>query len=332
MGTEIGHGRRVLVTGGAGFIGSHLVDHLLAEGYRVSVVDDLSTGKRENLDGQAALYPIDIQESRLAKVFDAERPEIVFHLAAQTSVVHSVSDPLEDACINILGSIHLLQQSRRASVRRVIYVSTGGALYGEPEYLPCDESHPVRPLAPYGASKFAVETYLPLLARNSFAYVVLRLANVYGPRQDPFGEAGVVAIFSRKMLDGAGVSVFGDGNQERDFVYVEDVVDSLIVAMGAGDGGSYNIATGTGTSINDLFHMLAGLTNYPLPPQYEAARPGEVTRIYLDGGKARRELSWSARTPLRDGLAATVKYFEKAPQTHHRPNSDTPPLRRPRRR
>ncbi|MFN3975277.1 MAG: NAD-dependent epimerase/dehydratase family protein [Dehalococcoidia bacterium] len=304
---------RVLVTGGAGFIGSHLVERLLQEGLQVVVVDNLSTGHREFVHPDALFYPLDILSPKLAEVFQTHHPQVVFHLAAQASVVRSLEDPLEDAHINILGSLNLLQMCRRFGVERFVYTSTGGALYGEPQQLPCPETHPIIPISPYGASKYAVEVYLPLFrALTGFTYTVLRYSNVYGPRQDPYGEAGVVAIFTRRMLDGDQVVIYGDGTQERDFVYVGDVVEANILALRQTHSKVYNIGTGVGTSVNTLFQRLARLTGYQRPPHYAPPRTGEVYKIWLDVRKAKEGLGWTARTDLDRGLELTVQAFRTA--------------------
>jgi UDP-glucose 4-epimerase len=300
----------VLVTGGAGFIGSHLVGRLLQEGFQVVVVDNLSTGKREHVPAGIPFYPLDIASPQVEEVFRVHRPRVLFHLAAQASVARSLADPVGDARTNILGSLNLLALSCRYGVERVVYTSTGGALYGEPEVLPCPETHPIRPLSPYGASKYAVEVYLPLFrALAGFTYTVLRPGNVYGPRQDPFGEAGVVAIFTRRMLDGEEVVIYGDGEQERDFVYVEDVVEAHLLALGQKESGVYNIGTGQGASVNALVGRLARLTGYRRPPRHAPPRPGEVRRIWLDVSRAREGLGWVAKVPLEEGLERTVAAF-----------------------
>ncbi|MFH1140820.1 MAG: NAD-dependent epimerase/dehydratase family protein [Chloroflexota bacterium] len=305
--------KKALVTGGAGFIGSHLVDRLVQDGSRVAVVDNLATGRRENVHPSALFHCVDLRAPDLAEVFGKERPQVVFHLAAQTSVVRSVEEPAEDARNNILGSINLLEQCRRFGVERFIYSSTGGALYGEPEKLPCAETHPVRPLSPYGASKYAVEIYVHYFGRLAgFRYTILRYGNVYGPRQDPHGEAGVIAMFAKRMLEGREVVIFGDGNQERDFVYVSDVVEANVKTLEQEENESYNIGTGTGTSVNTVFERLAQIVNYDKPPRYEPPRPGEVYKIYLDVRKARRSLGWVAEVDLEAGVRLTVKHLRGA--------------------
>ncbi|MBI4338191.1 MAG: GDP-mannose 4,6-dehydratase [Chloroflexi bacterium] len=303
-------GRKVLVTGGAGFIGSHVVDRLVELGHDVVVVDNLSTGKRRNLNPGARFYQMDLRDLRLIDVFRQERPQVVDHHAAQVSVPASVRDPSNDAQVNVLGAINLLEACRGVGIERFIYASTGGALYGEPRYLPCDEAHPVRPLSPYGASKFAVEAYLwAYAALCGFQPVVLRYSNVYGPRQEPHGEAGVIAIFTVALLEGRQPVIYGGGEQERDFVYVGDVANANLLALEHGTGEAYNIATNTATSVNQVVAHLKDFTSSDLGPRYEAARPGEVFRIRLDVTKAGRELGWQPRVSLDEGLKRTVAAF-----------------------
>lgn len=297
----------ILVTGGAGFIGSHLVDRLIADGHSVAVVDVLATGKRANVNPQAALYEIDIRSPALAAAFEAARPEAVFHVAAHASVSESVRDPMHDAEVNVLGTLNVLQQCAAYGVGRVVFSSTGGALYGEPERLPADEEHPVRPLSPYGASKAAAEAYVQTFCGLSgIRHTILRYGNVYGPRQDPFGEAGVVAIFASAMMRGQRPTIFGDGSHERDYVYVDDVVQANVLALAQAEDGVYNIGTGRGTTVSQVFDALAGATDYDGTPEYAPERPGDVRRIYLDVGRAERELGWRAAVPLGEGIRRTV--------------------------
>ena len=301
---------RILVTGGAGFIGSHVVDAYLAAGHDVAVVDTLTTGREANVPAGARLYRLDIGAPELAEIFERERPEVVNHHAAQASVSVSVNDPAADARTNILGTLNVLEQARRMGARRFIFASTGGALYGEPETIPVREDHPIRPLSPYGVSKYAGEIYVELYARlHGLSYYILRYANVYGPRQDPYGEAGVVAIFTAAMLARRSPTIFGDGGQTRDFVYVEDVANANLLATAYAGVGVAQIATGTETTINDLHRMVASLTDYPEPPRYGPARPGDVYRIALDPGAAGRTLGWSPRLDLEEGLRRTVQWF-----------------------
>lgn len=301
---------KILVTGGAGFIGSHVVDAYLEQGHDVVIVDDLSTGKRENANPKAKFYALDIRDEQLEEVFVAEKPDVVNHHAARANVRESMLKPILYADVNVLGSIRLLELSRKYRVKKFINISTGGAVYGEPEYLPADEQHPVNPLDPYGASKAAFEHYLPLYRTNyGLSFTSLRYANVYGPRQDPFGEAGVVAIFTGKMLCGEQAIINGSGEQERDFVYVGDVAWANVLALDKGDGGFYNIGTGVGTSINQIFFRLKTATRYTLPDVHGPAKAGEVFKIYLNADKARRELGWEPTVNLEEGLRRTVEFF-----------------------
>ena len=300
----------ILVTGGAGFIGSHVVDALLVGGHDVAIADNLSTGRRDNLNPRARFYEVDIRSPELARVFATERPEIVDHHAAQMDVRRSVADPLYDAGINILGSLNLLELARQHGVRKIIYISSGGAVYGEPQYLPCDEKHPIDPLCPYGASKHIVEHYLYMYRQNyGLDYTVLRYGNVYGPRQDPHGEAGVVAIFAGQMLSGQQPLINGSGEQERDFVYVSDCVQANLLALTKGSGEIYNIGYGAGTSINEIFAQMKEVTAHGGEPVHGPPKLGETFKIYLDVSKARRELGWEPRVALREGMGQTVAYF-----------------------
>lgn len=303
---------RILVTGGAGFIGSHVVDAHLADGHDVAVVDDLSTGRRKQIDPRVRFYQADIRDRRLDEIFAEEQPDVVSHQAARANVRESMEKPLLYADVNVLGSLNLLECCRRHGVRKVIYASTGGATYGEPQSLPVSEDHPINPLDPYGASKHHVEHYLYLYRANfGIGYTILRYPNVYGPRQDPHGEAGVVAIFTGQMLNGGRPRINGSGEQERDFVYVSDVAAANVLALEKGDGRTYNIGSGVGTSVNCIFQLLARLTRHDRPADHGPARQGEVFKIYLDATRAREDLGWTPRVTLEEGLARTVEYFEK---------------------
>jgi UDP-glucose 4-epimerase len=301
---------RILVTGGAGFIGSHVVDALIEAGHDVAIVDNLTTGRHQNLNPRARFYRVDIRSSALADVFERERPEIVDHHAAQVDVRRSVVDPRLDAEVNILGSLNVLELARQHGVRKMIYISSGGAAYGEPKHLPCDEEHPADPLCPYGATKHAVEHYMFMYRQNyGLDYTVLRYSNVYGPRQDPLGEAGVVAIFAGQMLANRQVIINGSGDQVRDFVYVSDCVQANLLALEKGSGEIYNVGCGVGTSINEIFRTLREITGYDREPLHGPPKLAETLKIYLEIGKAKRQLGWEPAVPLSAGLARTVASF-----------------------
>jgi UDP-glucose 4-epimerase len=294
----------VVVTGGAGFIGSNLVDALVERGEDVVVLDNLSSGRRSNLDGSpAALRELDITDAgRLNEAIGETRPSKVFHLAAQIDVRRSVADPAFDATVNVTGTINVLAAARNANVDKVVFASTGGALYGNADTVPTPEDAKIAPLAPYGQSKHAAEGYLRLFHETfGLPTVSMRLANVFGPRQDPAGEAGVIAIFCGLKLDGGRPKVYGDGTQTRDFVYVGDVVEAMIAAASSDVTGAYNVGTGTETSVLDLIEALE-LGDYEEAP----ARTGEAQRSAVDPSKAAAELGWRARTSLEEGLAKTL--------------------------
>ena len=303
---------RALVTGGAGFIGSNLVDALLARGDEVTVVDDLTTGRRENLDGALAggaeLLEQDIRDAgALAGVFERARPDVVFHLAAQIDVRRSVSETAFDARVNVEGTVNMLEAARGAGVRRFVNTSTGGAIYGEGRILPAPEDHPVAPEAPYGQSKFAAEGYCDLYARlHGLSTISLRYGNVFGPRQDPLGEAGVIAIFCGSLLAGKRPTIFGDGRQTRDYVYVGDVVEANLVAAESEVAGPVNIGRGEPVSVLDLVAALGRLARRDLDPELAPRRPGELQDIHLDTSRARAELNWKARVELEEGLERTL--------------------------
>jgi UDP-glucose 4-epimerase len=301
---------KVLVTGGAGFIGSHLVDRLVLEGHEVVIVDNLVTGKRRNINKAARFYKMDIQSWRLERVLRNERPNIVMHLAAQMDVRKSVEDPTFDAQVNILGTLNVLQQAVKHGVRKVIFSSSGGAIYGEQETYPAPETHVMKPLSPYGLSKLCGEQYLSYFQRVSGLQAVsLRYANVYGPRQDPYGEAGVVAIFIQKMLNNEQAVINGNGRQTRDFVFVDDVVEANLAMMGQETQGTYNVGTGVETSINDLFRILIQHTGSMCKEIHGPAKKGEQARSVIDNTKLRHELSWEPKADLTEGLKKTVEYF-----------------------
>lgn len=302
---------KILVTGGAGFIGSHVVDLYIAQGHQVVVVDDLSTGRMKNVNPKANFYKVNICDPDLDQIFFQERPDIVNHHAAQMDVRYSVANPIFDAQVNILGSLHLIELSRQYQVERFIYVSSGGAVYGEPEVLPCNENHPINPICPYGVSKHTVEHYLLLYEKTyGLPFTIFRYPNVYGPRQNPNGEAGVIAIFTSKLLTGQTPVINGDGNQLRDYVYVEDCASAnLLVLDGNQSSGIYNLGSGKGTSVNELFAMISKLAGKEQPPVYGPAKLGETRQIYLDASKIARELGWRQQVDLEDGLARTVEFI-----------------------
>jgi UDP-glucose 4-epimerase len=304
---------RALVTGGAGFIGSNLVDALLERGDEVTVVDDISTGRRENLTGAlekgAELVESDIRDARaMSEVFGRARPEIVYHLAAQIDVRHSVADPAADARINVEGTVNVLNASLEAGVGRFVNTSTGGAIYGEGQILPAPEDHPVAPMSPYGNSKFCAENYCSLFRRlHGLSTVSLRYGNVYGPRQDPLGEAGVIAIFCGKLLEGGRPTVFGDGKQTRDYDWVGDVVSANLAASQTDTAGPYNVGTGRETSVLELVDVLRDIGgDDSFEAEFAPERPGEVQRIAIDPSRAREELGWEAKMDLREGLSRTL--------------------------
>lgn len=311
---------RVVVTGGAGFIGSALVDRLVFRGDDVLVIDDLSTGSLDNLakarnegSGTVELAVADIGETGTADLVAGYRPGVVFHLAAQVDVRLSVDDPVADARTNLIGFLRVLDGARAGGVRKVVFASSGGTIYGgaDPTRLPFDEDTPMRPMSPYGVAKLAGGLYLDTYqALHGLAGTTLALANVYGPRQDPYGEAGVVAIFARRLLSGRSCTVFGTGEQTRDFVYVDDVVEALIVAAERADGQVLNIGTGVETSVNALYRAMAAATNGPDEPERGSARPGELDRSALDPTRAAAELDWRPTTELTDGLQMTLDWFK----------------------
>jgi UDP-glucose 4-epimerase len=302
----------VLVTGGAGFIGSHVVDRLVSAGHTVAVVDDLSAGRRENVNPAATLHVCDIRTPELRRVMDGVRPQAVVHLAAQAAVPRSVAEPQFDATVNILGTINLLEAAPAAGVARLVYVSTGGAAYGDTPVLPTPEDHPARAISPYGVSKVTAERYLECwTGLTALTGMTLRLANVYGPRQQAEGEAGVVAIFTQRLLRGEPCRIYGDGEQTRDYVYVTDVAEAAFAALtGTGDG-IVNIATARETSVNRLYQGLCAVLGVSREPEYAPARPGDVLRSVLDNTRARVVLGWTPRTSLEQGLARTVESMRR---------------------
>ena len=300
----------VLVTGGAGFIGSHVSRAYLAQGHRVIIADDLSSHRNELIPPEAEFHQLDIRDSALIELFQRVRPDVVSHHAAQVSVQRSVRQPELDASINIVGTANVLEAAATSGVKRFIFASTGGALYGEPQYHPCDEAHPIEPLSPYAMSKYCAEQYVRYYSRmTGMPSVVLRYANVYGPAQDPHGEAGVVAIFTQRMLSGQQAVINGTGEQARDFVYVGDVVEASMLAMERGDNGTYNIGTGRGSTVSELYGLLARATSCQQRPLHGEPKPGEIFRITLECSRAERELGWRPVTSLEEGVELTVESF-----------------------
>jgi len=301
---------RILVTGGAGFIGSNLVNRFVDLGHEVAIVDNLCTGRRENLDSRAAFYEAEICDAaRLQEVCADFRPEIVDHHAAQIDVRKAVTDPVFDARVNVLGGINVVRAALAAGVSKFIYASTGGAVYGDPQVIPCTEQHVVRPISPYGISKHVLEHYLELYGLlEGLRWTVLRYANVFGPRQDPRGEAGVNAIFTGLMLEGKQPTIFGKGDKTRDYVYVGDVVEANVLALERGEGEIINIGTGVQTSDQEVYDAIAAATGYAEPPLYTEERKGEVRHIALDASKAKRVLGWEAQVSFREGARRTVEY------------------------
>jgi UDP-glucose 4-epimerase len=310
---------RVLVTGGAGFIGSHVADSFLAEGCEVTVLDDLSTGRLERVPREATFVEMTLDDPRLDDVFAEQRFDTVSHHAAQIDVRLSVEDPVRDARSNVMGLLNVLEGARRHGADRVIYVSSGGVVYGEPAVIPTPESHPKQPLSPYGVSKLAGEHYLGYYrAVQGLDYAALRYSNVYGPRQDPHGEAGVVAIFGNRILSGEPITIFGDGQQERDYVYVGDVARAnwlaSTISLSGGldlDSRAWNIGTGRGTSVNELADLLMGIAGREVERRPAPARAGELKRSVLECSRAATELGWQAETKLESGLTRTMEYLRE---------------------
>lgn len=299
-----------LVTGGAGFIGSHLVDKLISKGYKVIIIDNLSTGSKKNLNPEAKFYKLDIQSPKVAEIFKKEKPEIMFHFAAQIDVRKSVESPTDDAKINILGSLNLLENCRKHGVKRVIFASTGGAIYGEADIIPTPETYPANPISPYGVAKLSIEKYLHYYhVVHKIPYTILRFSNVYGPRQNPNGEAGVISIFIDQLLSGKSPVIYGNGKQTRDFVFVDDVTEAALKAMQKKVVGIFNIGTGKQTSVECLFREIKKILDSNLKVKKAPARLGEQQRSSLSYKKARKELGWKLKYNLRRGLINTIKQF-----------------------
>jgi UDP-glucose 4-epimerase len=309
---------RALVTGGAGFIGSTLVDRLLAEDWHVDVVDNLSTGLLSNLasarsmpDRRFSFHRLDLASPAVVELIEHRQPDVIFHLAAQMDVRVSVAQPVFDATVNVIGSLNVFEGAVTAGVKKIVFAGSGGTLYGTPEKIPTKETSPQRPESPYGVAKKAVGEYLYYYrTQRGLDYTVLALANVYGPRQNPHGEAGVVAIFANKLLEAETPFIFGDGSQTRDFVFVDDVVDAFVRAVDKGGGLTMNIGTGIETSVQQLYELMAKFTGFKRPAGYKPARTGELQRSAVDAARAEIHLGWVPFTSLEEGLSRTLEHFE----------------------
>lgn len=302
---------KILVTGGAGFIGSHVADALIDRGHAVHVMDDFSTGREKNVPPSAELYRMDIRSDEAARLVQDEGYDVLVHHAAQMDVRASVEDPSFDADVNVRGFLNLAEAGRKGGLEKIIFASTGGAIYGEPEYVPQDEGHPADPMSPYGITKLATEKYLDFYRQQyGIEYVSLRYANVYGPRQNPHGEAGVVAIFTKEMLDGGQPIINGDGTQTRDYVYVGDVVQANLAALAYDASGIFNVGTAQETNVNELFRELRQLTGADIDEEHGPAKPGEQQRSVLGYQRAARDLDWTPSVELNEGLARTVDWFK----------------------
>ena len=302
---------KILVSGGAGFIGSHIVDGFLKSGHDVCIIDNLTTGQLENLNPEAKFYLMDIRSEEVERVFEIEKPDALCHQAAQMDVRKSVADPLYDADVNIRGTINLLQNCIKYNTRKVLFASTGGAIYGEQDTFPCDETHPTRPVSPYGVAKQTVERYLHFYqVEYGLSYTVLRYANIYGPRQNPKGEAGVVSIFTTKMLAGEQPIINGDGKQTRDYTYVGDVVRANLKCLDRKEIEVFNVGTSIETDVNELFHALNGLTGNKANEQHGPGLPGEQKRSVISYQKAKEILGWEPEVDLKTGLSNTVAFFK----------------------
>jgi UDP-glucose 4-epimerase len=304
--------KKILVTGGAGFIGSHIVDQLIEDNYEVTVVDNLTSGSEKNVNDKARLYQLDIQDSKLETIFQKEHPLYVIHQAAQKDVRFSVADPIFDAKVNILGTINILQNCIQHNVKKIVFASTGGAIYGEQETFPAPEIHPARPMSPYGITKLVAEHYLDYYKTvYQLDYISLRYANVYGPRQDSHGEAGVIAIFVQKMLNGETPLINGDGDQTRDFVFVQDVVRANLLAMrNNSEEHIFNIGTGIETTVNQIFSEIAKLIDSSIEKKHGPAKEGEQRRSVIECTRAKEVLHWKPDVSLVDGLKKTCEYLK----------------------
>jgi UDP-glucose 4-epimerase len=303
---------KILITGGAGFIASHIADRYIELGHEVVIVDNLVTGQRENIPSKATFYEVDICDPKLNEIFEKEKPNIVNHHAAQMDVRKSVDDPIYDATVNVLGGLNVLQNCIKHGLQKVIFASTGGAIYGEQDYFPADEEHPLRPLSPYGITKLTTEKYLYFYQQSyGLKYTILRYANVYGPRQNPHGEAGVVAIFSTKLIKGEQAVINGDGKQTRDYVYVGDVVKANEIALSGAENKIYNIGTGIETDVNVLFNKIGQALGMDAKEVHGPAKAGEQLRSVLDNSLIQKEQRWKPSVSLDEGFKMTVEFFRK---------------------
>lgn len=303
---------KILVSGGAGFIASHIVDALVAAGHDVVVVDDLSSGRKGNLNPKARFHQVDIRDDLVGRIFEQERPEVLCHHAAQIEVRRSVAEPGFDAQVNLLGLLNLLEHGRRNGLRKVLFASTGGAIYGEQDVFPAPETHRMAPLSPYGIAKLASEHYLFFYSQTyGLDYVALRYANVYGPRQNPHGEAGVVAIFAEKLLRGEEPVINGDGKQTRDYVFVSDVVKGNLAALTTDYRGAVNLGTGIETDVNTIFQQLNAAGGFNAPERHGPGKPGEQRRSVIDNALAKRVLGWQPTVMLAQGLRDTLEFFRQ---------------------
>ncbi|NOW85434.1 UDP-glucose 4-epimerase [Clostridium beijerinckii] len=303
---------KILITGGAGFIGSHVVDLLIENGHEVCILDNMSHGKIENINSKAFLYRFDIRDEKVIEIFKEEKPEVLIHNAAQISVPYSVEDPINDASVNIIGTLNILEAARKSGVKKIIYPASA-AIFGNPEYLPIDEKHPLEMLCGYGVTKHTVEHYLKIYKNlYNIDYVCLRYSNVYGPRQDSSGEGGVVAIFCEKMLENESPFIYGDGEQIRDFVYVKDIARANIMAIESNSCGIYNISTNQKVRVNELFQLIGKALNRNIKPIYTNTREGDIRNSYMSYEKAKKHLGWKPEYNLIDGVIETINYYKKS--------------------
>ncbi len=302
----------ILITGGAGFIGSHISDAYLKLGHRVVILDNLSSGKKKNIPPKAVFYEMDLLDPKVVQLLKDENIEVINHHAAQISVIQSVTDPLEDANINIMGSIKLLESAKSCGVKKFIFASTGGAIYGVQDSFPADENHACRPESPYAISKYSVENYLNFYRKvHGLNTITLRYSNVYGPRQDPHGEAGVVAIFCQKLLKKSQPTIYGDGEQTRDFISVLDVAQANVMVLNSSLTGIFNVSTGKETTVNELLKNIANMAGNAVTPQHDAPRKGELQRSVIDSGKFRKNTAWIPKVSLKEGLGETYEFFSQ---------------------